>query len=148
MLWITKSENPTGGVIWDNSTMRTKKIPNQSGSNPARVTIGSTIGKVMTTIEIPLRSDMIEVLDREADRVGTNVQDLAEMLLIDAIENIRDEFVPAMSTIQRLRDTLAHAHRVYQENKQSGSPAESLAFDNGRIDGLQQALELLIDAND
>ena len=53
ILCIINKENPTGGVICDNSTINTKNIPNHKGSNPAKITIGNTIGKVITTIEIP-----------------------------------------------------------------------------------------------
>jgi len=37
------------------STTSTRKMPNQTGSNPACFTIGSTIGSVSTIIEKPSR---------------------------------------------------------------------------------------------
>lgn len=51
--WMTKSENPTGGVTWESSTIKTKNIPNQRGENPAAIIMGKTIGKVITTMDIP-----------------------------------------------------------------------------------------------
>lgn len=48
-----------------------------------------------------------------------------------------------MGVQDELQQAIENAIETYQANKNSGSPAESLAFDNGRIDGLKQALEIL-----
>lgn len=48
-----------------------------------------------------------------------------------------------MDTAGKIREALEAAIESYRANQKAGSPAESLAFDNGRIDGLKQALEIV-----
>ena len=50
---MTNIGNPTGGVSSAICTIRTMKMPNQTGSMPAWRTIGCTTAEVSTTIEIP-----------------------------------------------------------------------------------------------
>lgn len=49
-----------------------------------------------------------------------------------------------MDTIREaLERALEDAKRGYKSNKESGSPAESTAYDAGRIAGLQEAIEIV-----
>ena len=44
---------------------------------------------------------------------------------------------------KELKETIDNALENYKSNKKAGSPAESLAYDSGRIDGLKQAFEIV-----
>ena len=44
---------------------------------------------------------------------------------------------------EELKETIENAIENYKSNKDSGTPAESLAFDAGRIDGLKTALKII-----
>jgi len=45
--------------------------------------------------------------------------------------------------IEKLQEEIDNAILNYKLNKESGSPAESLAFDAGRIDGLKTAMGIV-----
>ena len=42
-----------------------------------------------------------------------------------------------------LQEAINNALENYKSNKKSGSPAESLSYDMGRIDGLKQVMEIV-----
>ena len=48
-----------------------------------------------------------------------------------------------MTALEQVLEALESARRVYRENKAAGSPAESLAYDAGRIAGLEDAAMIL-----
>jgi hypothetical protein len=45
--------------------------------------------------------------------------------------------------VKEIAQALHDATSVYIANKQTGSPAQSTAFDAGRIDGLKQSLQII-----
>jgi len=50
----------------------------------------------------------------------------------------------AMELLQeQLQDAIRHAEDSHRANRETGAPAESMAFDSGRIDGLRQALDIV-----
>lgn len=48
-----------------------------------------------------------------------------------------------MTVMEQVLQALEGARDVYRANKESGSPAESLSYDAGRISGLEDALMIL-----
>jgi hypothetical protein len=49
--------------------------------------------------------------------------------------------------IEQLEKAIEQAIDVYETNKRNGSPGLSTAYDSGRIDGLRQALEIIVGVN-
>lgn len=46
--------------------------------------------------------------------------------------------------MDRLREALEHAEQIERENRATGTP-ESKAYDAGRVDGLREAYQIVMD---
>ena len=45
--------------------------------------------------------------------------------------------------IEKLQEAYENALETYKANRKTNSPKDSLAYDQGRIDGLKQSLEIV-----